>query len=211
MTHDERISSYIDNEFSSEQEQEFLISLAASEGLRKSFRSELVLKKVLHRDEATVNPPRKLRGAVFATLGLAGTGIGVNKANATQAASRGMLKTLFATKMSALVTVAGLSLSALTGYGVRLIVSPDVAVTPSAHVTNLSHGITQPVQSVSQPAIQPSSTAETAITPVEKKPLLMAKHNHMNHAAVQTPSEPVSGTAGGGTVSMEPPKITPAH
>src|SRR5580704_2985487 len=102
MTHDERISSYIDNEFSSEQEQEFLISLAASEGLRKSFRSELVLKKVLHRDVATVNPPRKLRGAVFASLGLGGAGITMNKANATQSASRGMLKALFATKLNTL-------------------------------------------------------------------------------------------------------------
>ena len=74
MTHDDRISSYIDNEFSAEQEQEFLISLAASEGLRKSFRSELVLKKVLHHDEAAMNPPRKLGGAVFASLGLGAAG-----------------------------------------------------------------------------------------------------------------------------------------
>ncbi len=211
MTHDERISSYIDNEFSAEQEQEFLISLAASEGLRKSFRSELVLKNVLHHDEASVNPPRKLRGAVFASLGLAGAGLSVNKANATQAASRGMLKTLFATKMSTLITVAGLSLSALGGYGVRAIVSPDA---PSATVTNVSHrtNVAAPaVQNVSQPAISVPLQTATAINPAEQKPVLAVKHNHLNHAVMQTPEEPVSGAAGGGTVSMEPPKINPTR
>jgi hypothetical protein len=211
MTHDERISSYIDNEFSTEQEQEFLISLAASEGLRKSFRSELVLKKVLHHDEASVNPPRKLRGAVFASLGLAGAGLSLNKANATQTAvSRGMLKTFFATKMSTLVTVAALSVSALAGYGIRSIESPSVPVTDVTHVSDGIRVAAPAVQNVSQPISAPSQTA-TAITPAEKKPLVMAKHNHLNHTVVQTPTEPVSGAAGGGTVSMEPPKITPAH
>ncbi len=211
MTHDERISSYIDNEFSAEQEQEFLISLAASEGLRKSFRSELVLKKVLHHDEASVNPPRKLRGAVFASLGLAGAELSLNKANATQtAASRGMLKTFFATKMSTLVTVAGLTVSALAGYGVHSLVSPDAAVVPSANVSDGTHVVVPAAQNFSQPISAPSQTA-TVITPTEKKPLVMVKHNHLNHPVVQTPTEPVSGAAGGGTVSMEPPKINPAH
>src|SRR3954470_16450821 len=112
MTQDERISAYIDNELSLEQEQEFLISLAASDGLRKSFRSELVLKKVLHRDEAVTNPPRKLRGAVFATLGLAeASELTASNANAASAnsgvashsgamASKGFMKALFATKMN---------------------------------------------------------------------------------------------------------------
>ena len=217
MTHDERISSYIDNEFSSEQEQEFLISLAASEGLRKSFRSELVLKKVLHRDEATVNPPRKLRGAVFASLGLGGAGITMNKANATQSfASRGMLKALFATKMSTLVTVAGLSLSALAGYGVRSVVSQDATVIPS-HVTNASdvtHGVVPATPNISQQAISaPSQVANVEqIAPVEKKPAIAVKHqHHIDHPAVSAQTEPVSGTAGGGPVSIEPPRINPAH
>src|ERR1700733_13528377 len=108
MTHDERISSYIDNELSAEQEQEFLISLAASDGLRRSFRSELVLKNVLHRDAASTDPPRNMRAAVFATLGLsAATGIAADSAKAAQpqsasvgvsTAPRGILKALFATK-----------------------------------------------------------------------------------------------------------------
>src|SRR5881227_3753218 len=118
MTQDERISAYIDNELTTDQEQEFLISLAASDGLRKSFRSELVLKKVLHRDESVTNPPRKMRTAVFATLGLAAADLAAPKADAAPhgaMASKGLMKTLFATKMNALVTAAGISVSALAG------------------------------------------------------------------------------------------------
>src|SRR4051812_25431404 len=102
MTHDERISSYIDNELTPEMEQEFLISLAASDGLRRSFRSELVLQKVLHRDEAVTAPPREMRAAIFATVGLGAAALGASKANAaqvstqqtaaTQVASHGFLK-----------------------------------------------------------------------------------------------------------------------
>jgi hypothetical protein len=155
-----------------------------------------------------MNPPRKLRGAVFATLGLTGVGLSANKANATQtAASRGMLKSLFATKMSALVTVAGLSISALAGYGVRSIVSPEVAVPASSRMMQIA---APAVQNVSQPVVAPSTSA-AVITPTEKKPSLTVKHNHLNHAAVSMPTEPVSGAAGGGAVSLEPPKINTAH
>jgi hypothetical protein len=216
MTHDDRISSYIDNEFTAEQEQEFLISLAASEGLRKSFRSELVLKKVLHRDEAATAPPRRLRAAVFATLGLGGAGLSTSKANAAQpvaAASRGLIKTFFATKMSTLATVAGLSISAIAGYGVRLVVSP-AAVIPSSYVTHEFHG----TYAVPQNVIQPAAPAISESSPVAssglikhavKKPMVSARQQRLNHSGVST--EPVTGTAGGGTVSMEPPKINPTH
>src|ERR1043165_882207 len=100
MTQDERISAYIDNELTMDQEQEFLISLAASDGLRKSFRSELVLKKVLHRDESVTNPPRKLRGAIFASLGLAAAAdMSASHAHAAThsgtMASKGFVKALF--------------------------------------------------------------------------------------------------------------------
>jgi hypothetical protein len=209
MTHDERISSYIDNEFSTEQEQEFLISLAASEGLRKSFRSELVLKKVLHHDEAVMNPPRKLRGAVFASLGLAGVGLSVNKANATQSASHGMLRAFFATKMSALVTVAGLSISALAGYGVHSIVSPEVPqIQPATHV----------MQSVS-PNVQQmpvtSSIPETSAVPIAQEVKHVARksmsQHHQINPSTNAVQEPVNGAVGSGTVTMEPPKINPAH
>src|SRR5207248_5080441 len=119
MTHDERISSYIDNELSSEQEQEFLISLAASDGLRKSFRSELVVKNIMHKSEPM--PSRRLRGAVFAAVGI-GAASTIATEHATAAAARSTtsaFKSLFATKVGALVTAGAIGTSALVGYGVR--------------------------------------------------------------------------------------------
>src|SRR6266545_3399134 len=104
MTHDERISSYIDNELSPEQEQEFLISLAASDGLRKSFRSELVMKNVMHRTEPM--PPRRMRGAVFAAVGI-GAASTIATEQATAAVSKSTastIKSLFATKIGTIVT-----------------------------------------------------------------------------------------------------------
>jgi hypothetical protein len=239
MTNDERISSYIDNELSSEQEQEFLISLAASDGLRKSFRSELVMKKVVRRDEMLTNPPREMRAAVFATLGLsAASALSASKANAATsspapsapqtvvpshpassapAASHGLLKTLFATKMNTLVTAAGISLSALGGYGVHAIVTPTAAPTTQ-----------QSLQTAPAPAVVPSNVpASSLVSEVpavsEKKasPTLATSHKAKrtssqiaaSKAAQKTTEDTkqidpgVVGTAGGGDLNMEPPKV----
>jgi len=232
MTQDERISAYIDNELSLEQEQEFLISLAASDGLRKSFRSELVLKKVLHRDEAVTNPPRKLRTAVFATLGVAAaselTASNANAASANSAAthsgamaSKGFIKALFATKMNALVTAAGISVSALAGYGVHAVVNPV-----PTHVTH----IVAPAKQVSS-AAKSSEVNSTASSSGEQSLVADQSSNHnqqpdatgshstparVKHAGGASASNtsarsasdsaPVSvGVVGGGAVTIEQP------
>ncbi len=221
MTHDDRISSYIDNEFSAEHEQEFLIALASSEALRKSFRSELVLKKVLHHDEAVLNPPRNLRGAVFATLGLgaglSGSGLSATKAGTVQAASSGsVIKALFATKLSTLVTVASLSVAALVGYGVRAVVNP--VVPQVQQVTRMAQPVSPSVKELPSTNVAPnvsSAPISNEMKSAENKPVVHSRSAHaMNHQqnAVQTrDSEPVSGAAGGGPVSLEPPKISPGH
>src|SRR5437870_8070456 len=107
MTQHDQISAYIDGELTPEQEQDFLISLASSDNLRKTFRSELVLKNVIHRDEVLTSPSRTMRGAVVTTLGLgAGATVASETAEAAAVAApvakAGVLHTLFATKMGAL-------------------------------------------------------------------------------------------------------------
>ena len=223
MTHDERISSYIDNELSGEQEQEFLISLAASDGLRKSFRSELILKNVLHRDGAVTEPPRKMRSAIFATLGLGIAGAATaTKANAAQhsttvgrapQASHSLFKTLFATKVNALVTAAGISISALAGYGVHSIVT--VGHGPSiVHSSAVQSAQTSPqplpaatVTPQSLPAITASS--EPASSPAQ---ISHAKHSHRmasraNDVRHSSEAGPVSGAAGTGAIEIQTPAI----
>jgi negative regulator of sigma E activity len=226
MTHDERISSYIDNELSVEQEQEFLISLAASDGLRKSFRSELVLKKVLHHDEAATNPPRKLRSAVFATLGLGGAVAGAHHASAAEPAAHtiglarpGLVQSLFATKMSTLLTVVGISASALAGYGVRSITSPSPMISPSTSMTapstERSAKQLAPVSAEPQPILNspaavplgPVASTLPAATTTHHRSSTHSRHNN----GIALKKETVNSAAGTGVINMDPPKIERPH
>jgi negative regulator of sigma E activity len=169
MTQHDQISAYIDGELSPEQEQDFLISLASSDGLRKSFRSELVMKNVIHRDEVLTSPSRKMRGAVLTTLGIAGTAaLASESAEAATtvlpAAKATFIKTLFASKMGALVTASVVTASALGGYGLHSIVSERTAPTV----------ITAPIQK-SQPVMQ--------VAPQETTTPVTATENHQSHAS----------------------------
>jgi hypothetical protein len=239
MTHDERISSYIDNELSAQDEQDFLISLAASDGLRKSFRSELVLKNVLHRDEASTNPPRRLRAAVFAAVGLAATGIAAENAQASQAGSgfsqagsaaprgivqstapRGLLKALFATKLNILATVASLFVSALAGYGVRTVTAPAPQIIEQTSHVAAPSSMVSPVQQVQPPVVISQSSADRASIgsgTSSQNHSATAKHaklatimsKHIQQA--ESAKSPVNGTVGGGTAIMEPVKVEQKH
>src|SRR5438132_5800953 len=132
MTQHDQISAYIDGELNPEQEQDFLISLASSDNLRKTFRSELVLKNVIHRDEVLTSPSRNMRGAVLTTLGI-GAGATVASesveaaAMAAPAAKATILHTLFATKIGALVMASVVTASALGGYGIHSVISQQTA------------------------------------------------------------------------------------
>jgi len=137
MNHHENISSYIDNELNPEQEQEFLISLAASENLRKAFRSELVLKNVLHQDERLTAPPRDLRAGVFLSLGIADAAMNAvsnpsSSATQTSAAApatqASFFKTLFATKINTLLTSLTLGASALIGFTTHAVITEQSPV-----------------------------------------------------------------------------------
>jgi hypothetical protein len=173
MTLHDQISSFIDNELSHEQEQDFLISLASNEGTRKSFRSELVLKNIIHRDEVLTSPSRDLRPAVLATIGItaaaAATAESANAATvAATTAKTSALKALFATKLNALVTSSMIVASALGGYGVHSYVSSN-SQTPATtqRSTNIMHAApaTQPTE-LQAPAAQ-STPADLGSAPVQ--------------------------------------------
>ena len=209
MTHDERISSYIDNELSPEQEQEFLISLAASDGLRKSFRSELVMKNVMHKSEA--NPPRRMRGAVFAAVGIgaASTIATEHAATAASKSTASAIKSLFATKVGALVTAGAIGTSALVGYGVRTATEP--AQQPAKVVM---HSVPAPVKSEATqnteeaPALTSSSQVSDRHQPAVSA-TVGATHakSKVNANVAKTDAGPVNRVAGGGPVSMESPTV----
>jgi hypothetical protein len=207
MTHDERISSYIDNELSSEQEQEFLISLAASDGLRKSFRSELVMKNIMHKSEPM--PPRRMRGVVFAAVGIgaASTIAGEHTATAATKSTASLVKSMFATKIGAIVTASVVGTSAIVGYGVRTMTEPS-QVAPVSHATP---AVVLPAQ---------TNTA-TQVAEVPQSSQVSDRHQHgvtVKHGAVsakssdnaktaKSPTGPVNTVVGGGQISITPATV----
>jgi negative regulator of sigma E activity len=229
MTNDERISAYIDNELTGEQEQELLISLAANDSLRKSFRSELVLKKVLRADERGVNPPRQLRTAVFAAIGLgaaamatadaqaASTSVSASRtasapsAPAASAPTHGLLKTLFASKINALLTAVGLTVAGVAGYGVHTLTATSpvqhevvVPVNLSPSAPQLSPAITEtekPAQTVTRSQASPKHPVHRAIQQA-------ASTNPSSAAAADT--TPAHGVNGVGEVEFKDPIMTKA-
>lgn len=207
MTNNDLISSYIDNELSREQEQEFLIKLAANDNLRNSFRTELTLKNIVQRDESLITPPRALRASIFAAVGLSATESAqatTTSASATQSTS--FLKTLFATKLNTAFTTLGLSVATIFGYvghdmlnaestaPSQVTQQPAVIQPVEESVSNASENVTVPVQkpvaqSVIKSKIRNTSASETK-TPVTQN--VAPTSNEAPQSDNVTSSEPSS-------------------
>jgi negative regulator of sigma E activity len=204
MTQHDQISAYIDNELTGEQEQDFLISLASSDALRKSFRSELVLKNVIHRDEVLTTPSRNMRGAVLATLGVSTVAIASETADAATsvapAAKASILKTMFASKMSALITASMVTASALGGYGIHSVITERSS---------------QQVQPASIHSIMPRTEAapQNTTSPVTEEPshgsAPATKKTTVHHIAPKqtepVQKEPINTISGENTAGSKPP------
>jgi len=198
MTQHDQISAFIDNELNGEQEQDFLISLASSDALRKSFRSELVLKNVIHRDEVLTTPSRKMRGAVLTTLGM-GTAAALTSETAdaastlAPAAKATLLKTMFASKMSAIITASMVTVSALGGYGIHSIIGEK---TTQSNVSTPKH-ITQPV--INQTA--PQETISPVSVPTDQSHLSAPKRTSAIHYIAPKPTDAAQKDLPGNTLS----------
>ena len=205
MTYSDQISAYVDSELSIEQEQEFLISLAANEGLRKTFRSDLVLKSVIHRDELMTAPPREMRSAVFAAIGigLGATALSASKAEATTTASAGsasqisVLKSLVMSKFGAALTVGSMLVGGIGGYAVHdgLSHSDAASMKPATTIQQSA----APTQEVTMPSA-PAQVVATQNAPEHK----IAK-SHATKSAVRTDSKstPMDVTGAPGTIEID--------
>jgi negative regulator of sigma E activity len=210
MTPHDQISAYIDNELPAEQEQDFLISLASSDGLRKSFRSELVLKNVIHQDEVLTKPSRDMRGAILTTLGIAGVSALASEtadaATVVSGAKATFLKTMFASKLNVLVTASMVTASALGGYAVRTIVAEKPA----------THTVTAPIIRNTQPQVttpaevaSPVDNTATEMSPGSAPKMTAVKHKSAPKVT-EPKMEPATGTTSGiGGASVKPDIQTP--
>jgi negative regulator of sigma E activity len=194
MTQHDKISAYIDNELTHEAEQDFLISLASNDGVRKAFRSELVMKSVIHQDELATLPNRDLRGAILATIGVGAASAVAGEASATTVAvanpSAIGLKALFATKLNALITVGIVSVSAIGGYVTNTIVhSTDNTV------------VTAPATQRVAPVLM-NSPATTIETPFPEPAVAIEAPTKKVTAPTKAPLPKPTTNATTGTISM---------
>jgi hypothetical protein len=210
MTPHDQISAYIDNELAAEQEQDFLISLASSDGLRKSFRSELVLKNVIHQDEVLTTPSRDMRGAVLTTLGIAGVSALASEtadaATAVSATKATFVKTMFASKLNVLVTASMVTASALGGYAARTI----IAEKPATHtVTTPVIRNTQPAITAPVPVASPVDNTRADISHESAPKMTVAKHKSALKIAEPKTESTTSTTSGIGAAGVKPDIQTP--
>lgn len=124
MTYHEKISAYIDNELSHDAEQDFLISLASTESVRRAFRSELVMKNVIHQDELVTQPKRDMRGVLLGTLGIGTATAVAEEASAATTAVPSLWKSVVASKINAVFVAGIVTMSAFTGYVAREVLDP---------------------------------------------------------------------------------------
>jgi hypothetical protein len=228
MTHHDLISSYIDNELTGAQEQEFLISLAANDNLRSSFRTELTLKNIVHRDESLITPPRALRASVFAAVGLAAAAAAPEASNAMANAasnpttstttvatqSSSFFKALFATKVNALFTTLSLSVATLVGFvGHDVIVGEPTQTVQTSNTTPSTKTIAEPLQAVGSEkldVVQPTADAKQEsgsriATRITKRSTPSSISHEVSKPQTEPSSEP--STSGTGEVGIDNPII----
>jgi hypothetical protein len=229
MTHHDLISGYIDNELSAVQEQEFLISLAANDNLRNSFRTELTLKNIVHRDESLITPPRALRASVFAAVGMSAA-VAPEAIQAAQASaapssststfatqSSSFFKTLFATKMNALFTTLSLSVATLVGFVGNDVIKdePVAAPTVQSESTPATNRVSEPAQAQSTEVVAekpignaPKQTGSRIVTRIKPKTVAPANSISSEDTKPQVDAAADPATTGTGEAEIGEPVIS---
>ncbi len=182
MDYQDKISSYIENELTAEGEQEFLISLAASETLRRSFRSELTMKKILRQDDQMLSPPRDMRSHVFSAIGIGA----VSAPSAATQVARGFFASKVQTFMSALALVGSMAV----GYVMHGVIQPSTqAITTVQPTASTPPALAPPA--LAAPAAAPDQNAAASdqnVTSMDMKAV-----THTSHPARQHTVMPVAG------------------
>lgn len=70
MTTHDPINAYLSNEMTPDQERQFLISVASSDSLRRALKSEVMIERMITREEREMTVPHTLRSAILAEAGV---------------------------------------------------------------------------------------------------------------------------------------------
>lgn len=165
---EEQLNEFFENGMSAADEQNFLISVAASDELRRAFRSQLELMKAVRSDKDSLRSVAQVRNRTLAALGLSATAAGQffehELLRGEKAVAKPAAETLVAQapqsgmQWASRVTGRLLHTPALTLAGGLLL--GVLSTTAIEHYTNIPQSTVRMVPSVNQPA-KSASPAET--------------------------------------------------
>jgi hypothetical protein len=199
MTYHDKISAFIDNELSHDAEQDFLISLASNESVRRAFRSELVMKNVIHDDELATQPKRDLRGALLGTLGIGTATAVAEEASAAASAVPSLWHSVVASKINALFVAGIVTVSAVTGYVTHEVLSP---ATPEVITRTIIQPAEAPREIDQSPMVTTPASNTAAVTEAPRKAKVTKKAAKPVSEPAATSAEPTT-TSGVGTSTIE--------
>jgi hypothetical protein len=199
MTYHDKISAFIDNELSHDAEQDFLISLASNESVRRAFRSELVMKNVIHQDELSTQPRRDLRGVLLGTLGIGTATAVAEEASAAATAVPSLWHSVVASKINALFVAGIVTVSAVTGYVTHEVLSP---ATPEVITRTIVQPAEAPREINQVPVVAEPAATNVAVSEAPRKMKATKKAAKPVSEPTATTAEPTT-TSGVGTSSME--------
>jgi len=232
LKQEESINRYLEHAMSSAEEQNFLITLAASDDMRMAFRSHLELMKAVRNDKDDLRSVAQVRNRTLAALGLSATAASAfieqelvrsNKQQAVQHAEvvsgPGPLLTRIGRFIGAqkLAVGTGLALGFLTATGVFTsgVFSPSIEAGKHAATTRTIDPLSQPVSapktadpavSTSQPAAQIVGSAGETVAPANA----LHSRSHVRHSMAQSAPNvtPTSSTPSTLNKPSDIPEIT---
>lgn len=200
MTYHDKISAFVDNELTHDAEQDFLISLASNESVRRAFRSELVMKNVIHQDELATQPKRDMRGVLLGSLGIGTATAVAEEASAATAAVPSLWQSVVASKINALFVAALVTVSAATGYVTHEVLNP---ATPEVITRMVVQPAEAPREIDQSPIVTaPMNTEQSAVATDAPKLKATKKAAKPINEPTVTPTEPTT-TSGVGSTSAD--------
>lgn len=220
------ITSFLNNEMSTDQEREFLLSVAASDSLRLELKSHVMLDRILVDQVQHAQVPHAVREAIFMEAGIATSAARTSDRPGSRGASRpvsNFLSKFQRGALAVLVAASGFALGYATGNnetGEPAVTSQQpVQVAPrtedarkTAPVQLIEPSTDRATPAVTAPAGQRTSTVSR---PAEQTPRTTASRNAarpsgtvaQDPAAVSTNSDP--GQAEPSTTTANEPTATP--
>ncbi len=178
------ISSFLNNEMTLEQERQFLLSVAASDSLRLSLKSQFMLDRIVSDQVLHAHVPEPLRASIFAQAAAVSVPAhSISSSIPSEPAAESRIARLFGrAAMMAVLVVGGYA----AGYFSQA--SPEASGMPAANAP----AVTTPAQSLPAvaPQVDPATSAAPDAEPVQAKAAQAVEPGHRVANRTATVSRP---------------------